>query len=175
MSISNKILSDPINRWVFGYSRDVFLVGGYVRDLIIGRKSTDRDFVVGGVINKFATDLARQFQGKVITISRFNIFRVIVKKGEFIDLTPLEERIESNLQKRDFTINSVAWSPEKGLIDPFDGLSDIKNKEIRITGKRSLSNDPLRCLRVFRIAAELKFNIERKTLNDCRNFSGDLN
>ena len=175
MNISNKILSDPINRWVFEHARrDVFLVGGYVRDLIIGRKSTDRDIVVGGDIKKYASDLARQFKGKVITISRFNIFRVITNKGEFIDLTPLGESIESNLQKRDFTINSVAWSPETGLIDPFDGLSDIKNKDMRITGKSSFSDDPLRCLRVFRFAAELNFNIERSTLIGCEKCSGEL-
>jgi len=175
MHIRNKILADPINKWVFQHSKnDVFIVGGYVRDLVIARQSTDRDFVMAGDIDKFASDLARQFEGKVITISRFNIFRVVTKKGEFIDVTPLGESIESNLQKRDFTINSVAWSPETGLVDPFDGLSDIKKKEIRITGIRSLSDDPLRCLRVFRFAAELKFSIEKNTLKGCREFAGDL-
>ena len=175
MNLRNKILSDPINRWVFKHSRsDVFLVGGYVRDLIIDRKSADRDFVVGGDIDKLSLDLARKFEGKVITISRFNICRVITRKREFIDLTPLGQNIQSNLQKRDFTINSIAWSPENGLIDPHDGMSDISNKEIRITSKKSFSDDPLRCLRVFRFAAELNFNIERSTLAGCEEYAAGL-
>jgi tRNA nucleotidyltransferase/poly(A) polymerase len=175
MNLRKKILSDPINRWVFEHSSsDVFLVGGYVRDLIIGRKSADRDFAVEGDIDKLSLDLARKFKGKVITISRFNISRVITKNREFIDITPLGQNIKSNLQKRDFTINSIAWSPSKGLIDPFDGVSDIINKEIRITGNKSLSDDPLRCLRVFRFAAELNFNIEKSTLAGCEEYAKDL-
>jgi tRNA nucleotidyltransferase/poly(A) polymerase len=168
MNLRNKIMSDPINRWVFEHSNsEVFLVGGYVRDLIIGRKSSDRDFVVGGDIDKLSLDLARKFEGKVITISRFNICRVITKTKEFIDLTPLGRNINSNLQKRDFTINSVAWSPGIGLIDPLDGMKDISNREIRISSNKSLSDDPLRCLRAFRFAAELNFNIEGSTLVGC--------
>ena len=175
MKLRNKILSDPVTRWVFEHSgNNAFLVGGYVRDLITGRKSADRDFVMGGDIDKFALDLVSKFEGRVINISRYNIRRVILKKREFIDITPLGRNIKSNLQKRDFTINAIAWSPENGFIDPLNGVIDINSKVIRITNSRSLSDDPLRCIRAFRIAAELDFNIDRDTLLECEKHSRAL-
>ncbi len=171
MKFKNKILSDPVNRWVFEHSKhNVFLVGGYVRDLIIKRKSTDRDFAVEGGIDNLARGLARAFDGKVIHISRYNIRRVITNKKQFIDITPSGRNIESNLQKRDFTINAIAWSPESNFIDPLNGVTDIKCKLLRVIQKRSIEDDPLRSLRAFRIAAELDFNIHRDTLLQCQEY-----
>jgi tRNA nucleotidyltransferase/poly(A) polymerase len=175
MKLKNKILSDPVNRWVFEHAKkDVFLVGGYVRDLIIKRKSTDRDFAVSGCIDNLSRGLARAFDGNVIHISRYNIRRVITHKKQFIDITPLGRNIESNLQKRDFTINAIAWSPESNFLDPLNGVSDIKCKLIKVTHKKSIKDDPLRSLRAFRIAAELDFNIHRDTLLQCQEYCKEL-
>ncbi len=175
VNIRKRVLSDPLNRWIFNQPiNGVYLVGGYVRDLIINRKPADRDFVVGGHIDTFSRDLARQCKGKVIHISRYNIRRVITHKREVIDITPLGLNINSNLRKRDFTINAIAWSSTDGLVDPLGGVSDIKNSVLRVTHKKSLHDDPLRCLRAFRIAAELKFNIYNETLALCKKNAGKL-
>jgi len=175
MNLRNKILSDPINKWVFEHSEnEVFLVGGYVRDLMMGREPADSDYAVAEDFKKLAEDTANKFEGRVIHISRYNILRVMTKKRDFVDFTPLESNIKANLQKRDFTINAIAWSPVYGLIDPLNGTADIKNKVIRVTNEKSIYEDPLRCLRAFRIAAELDFNINRETLLECAEYAKAL-
>lgn len=71
--------------------------------------------------------------------------------------------IKEDLGKRDFTMNSVAWSPKTGLIDPYCGLPDIKHKTIRAVCEANMRNDPLRLLRAYRFSGELRFEIEKNT------------
>ena len=76
------------------------------------------------------------------------------------------DHVEDDLSRRDFTVNAIAYSPSDGLIDPFDGMSDIKNKVIRCVGNPSLrfQEDALRMLRAVRFSASLNFDIDRETL-----------
>src|SRR5690606_14110421 len=72
--------------------------------------------------------------------------------------------IEIDLERRDFTINSIAMDLNGNFIDPFNGIKDIENKLIRMTNEKSFEEDPLRMLRAVQFQARFNFNIEEKTL-----------
>ncbi len=164
MNLSKKILSDPVTNWVFSnFSRDTYLVGGYLRDLLRGRKSNDRDFTLKGDIRRIALDAARKFKGTFIELKKDLTCRVALRDREFIDFTRLQDDILQDLQQRDFTVNALAWSPQTGLIDPLKGEADLKNRTIRVVNPDNLVRDPLRMLRAYRLAAELGFSIDTGT------------
>ena len=164
MNLSKKILSDPVNNCVFSnFKKEIFLVGGYLRDLLRGHISKDKDFALKGDIRQIALDAAKKFKGTFIELKKNRTCRVALRSGEFIDFTLLENNILEDLQKRDFTVNAMAWSPETGLIDPMKGKSDLKNRTIKVVNPDNLVDDPLRVLRAYRLAAQLGFSIEKKT------------
>ncbi|GBD96229.1 MAG TPA: CCA tRNA nucleotidyltransferase [Nitrospirae bacterium] len=164
MNLSKKILSDPVNNRVFSnFRKDIFLVGGYLRDLLRGHISKDKDFALKGDIRQIALDAAKKFKGTFIELKKNRTCRVAIRSGEFIDFTFLENNILEDLQKRDFTVNAMAWSPETGLIDPLKGESDLKNRTIKVVNPDNLVDDPLRVLRAYRLAAQLGFSIDNKT------------
>ncbi|MBI5199757.1 MAG: HD domain-containing protein [Nitrospirae bacterium] len=72
--------------------------------------------------------------------------------------------IEEDLKRRDFTVNSIAWLPVRGIIDPLNGIKDLRNGVIKAVKKENMLEDPLRLLRAFRIGAEQKMDIEPETL-----------
>src|SRR3989344_5712554 len=175
---------------------EIFLVGGAVRDLMLNRPTTDFDFVVRNVskndLQKFLTK-----HGKVNLVGkRFGVFKFRAKNWteEEIDIAlPRTEhslnftgayrdfkiksnaklKIEDDLSRRDFTINSIAIKITKSyklkakslLVDPFGGLNDLKKKIIRTVGKPELrfKEDYSRMLRAIRFACQLNFQIESKT------------
>ena len=164
MSISDKILSDPVNKWVFANSKnDTYLVGGYVRDLLRSRRSRDKDFVIKQNAGEIARKTARKFKGTFIELKKNHTFRVAMDRKRFIDFTYLTDGIRDNLNERDFTVNAIAWSPDSGIIAPPDYMDDIRNKVIRTVSTESLINDPLRVLRAYRLSAQLDFEIGRNT------------
>lgn len=168
---------------------EVYLVGGLVRDLFLGRESKDIDLVVRGVsINNLITFLKKQ--GKCNLVGR--VFGVIkfVPKGfeemEAIDIAlPRKEHslgtggyrdfkvqanakldIKDDLSRRDFTINALAWDLKNNqLIDLFGGLEDLKSRKIRTVGKPAerFAEDFSRLLRALRFAVTLNFELETKT------------
>jgi poly(A) polymerase len=191
-------LTEFINKPVFQFlaetARDLnlqtFVVGGYVRDMILGRIVTDIDIVVIGSGIAFARHFARKIkQKKKVTIFKnFGTAMVIFPgnpdwKVEFVGARkesyrldsrkPIVEdgTIEDDQCRRDFTINTLAISlneTEFGkLIDPFGGMGDIRKKIIRtpLNPDLTFSDDPLRMMRAIRFAAQLNFNIEKKTLD----------
>ena len=164
MSISDKILSDPVNKWVFANSKnDTYLVGGYVRDLLRSRRSRDKDFVIKQNAGEIARKTAQKFKGTFIELKKNHTFRVAMDRKRFIDFTYLTDGIRDNLNERDFTVNAIAWSPDSGVIAPPDYMDDIRNKVIRTVSTESLINDPLRVLRAYRLSAQLDFEIGRNT------------
>ena len=163
-SLSNKILSDPVNRWVFSRAgTEVYLVGGFLRDILLSRNSGDLDYVVRGKPGELGRKLSKKFKGTFINLNKYSTTRVVLKDGKSIDFTSLESSIQNDLEKRDFAINAMAWSPDKKLIDPYGGLNDLRNKVIKVVRTANLGADPLRILRAYRHAVQLGFTIHKET------------
>ncbi|WP_026955550.1 CCA tRNA nucleotidyltransferase [Algoriphagus vanfongensis] len=164
---------------------ETYVVGGYVRDLILGRSSKDLDFTCVGSGIALAEEVERQFDFHV-PLSVFKNFGTAMLKLEDAELEFVGARKESyrsesrkpivedgtlqeDLERRDFTINAMAISlnPENygDLLDPFDGLVDLKRKNIKtpLDPDVTFSDDPLRMLRAVRFASQLSFDIDPDT------------
>lgn len=168
LGINKKIFQNTINNRVFALGTEVYIVGGYLRDLVIRQKTTDIDYIVRGDIKTFSQRVYNAMglkpgKGTLVQLKKDNIIRIVLKNKMTIDFTQLKGRLEDNLAERDFTINSLAWSPETGLIDLFNGINDIEKKKIRVIHVKNFVNDPLRLLRAYRFAAELGWNIDAQT------------
>lgn len=175
MDISKKILSDPISKWVFrNAGTEVFLVGGYIRDLLLDKAAYDKDYVLKSNAKNIAVEFAKKFKGTFIELKEELTYRVALKDGQFIDFNNFEKDIEGDLRLRDYTINAMAWSPETGIVDPTGGLSSLGKRRISIVSPNNLRNDPLRVLRAYRIAAQLNFTIDLKTRAYLREYSSSL-
>ncbi|MCM8792079.1 MAG: hypothetical protein NC826_02885 [Candidatus Omnitrophica bacterium] len=160
-----------------------YLVGGFVRDLILGRKNFDLDITVEADGMDFANLLALYLKAKVIHYHRFSTATVVTPEGFKIDiattrkesypqpaLLPYVEKgdIKDDLARRDFTINALAIGiypeREERIIDFFGGYNDILRKKIRILHDKSFIDDPTRILRAIRFEQRFNFRIERHTL-----------
>ncbi|MBI4843698.1 MAG: CCA tRNA nucleotidyltransferase [Nitrospirae bacterium] len=175
MHLSKKILSDPVTRWFFSRRKNrAYLVGGYLRDILLARHSKDRDFVVTGNAEEISKLAARRFNGKFISLKKGLTCRVALKERGFIDINHLEGSIEDDIKLRDYTLNALAWSPETGIIDPCGGLNDIRKRRIKVVSAENLKKDPLRILRAYRLSAELSFTIDKDTREYLKQYSGML-
>ncbi|MDP3298119.1 MAG: hypothetical protein Q8N09_11150 [Thermodesulfovibrionia bacterium] len=167
MDISKKILSDPINKWVFKTAQelntDIYIVGGYMRDLLRGLKSNDKDFALKSKVEDIARKITKKFNGTFIVLKHKQTYRVVLKNKEMLDFSYLNGSINNDLKGRDFTIDAIAWSPKTEIIDPFSGRNDLNKRIIKAVMIKNLLNDPLRIIRAYRIAAELGFKIETNT------------
>ena len=163
--LKNSILKDKYNSIIFkkGEGRELYLVGGYVRDILRGVISSDRDYVVSGNISSFVNKIRGIIGGSIVKFKKEDMIRIALRDGITFDFSRPMGTFEEDLSKRDFTINAIAWSPERGLIDLYNGLEDIKKKKIRSISKKNLISDPLRLLRTYRFAAELNGSIEKGT------------
>jgi len=159
----------------------VYLTGGTVRDLLLGRTPVDIDLTVRRDARDWASDLARMTGGTYVHFGHDEDTVRVVRHGRTIDFSSFREgaaSIDEDLRRRDITINSMAV-PVQGLFDdgscgqmlsevavfdPCSGLDDLAAHCIRITSKQSFQSDPLRMLRVFRFAATLDFFVHRDTL-----------
>ena len=157
------------------YGGRLYLVGGAIRDEILGKKVSDKDYCVTGLTGeKFKTIFPQAIpRGKFFEVydlcnCEFAMARSEKKTGvghkEFQITTGENITIEQDLARRDITINSMAKDVITGeIIDPFNGRKDIKNKIIKHT-TTAFIEDPLRVYRVARFAATLEFNVYEKTL-----------
>lgn len=166
MDISNKILSDPVNRWIFetagASASDIYIVGGYVRDLFRGVKSNDRDFASKDA-KKMAGLTAEHFRGTLVVLMEKHAYRVVVKRSVMIDFSSFDSSIHQDLKRRDFTVNAIAWAPRTGIVDPFNGVRGISDKTVSAVLKKNLLADPLRIIRAYRISSDLGFRIDDST------------
>jgi len=146
---------------------DAWLVGGWVRDGLLGRPTTDVDVVIAGDPASTARALARRVGAAAFPLSEtFGAWRVIARDRSWqVDLTPLGgETIEDDLGKRDFTINAIA-EPLRGgeLVDPFGGRADVSAGLLKMVSPGAFAADPLRTLRLPRLAAELGLEVDAET------------
>jgi poly(A) polymerase len=144
-----------------------WLVGGAVRDRLLGRATTDFDIVVDGDPAAAARAVARSARGHPFELSEtFGAWRVVARDRSWqLDVMALEgDGIEHDLARRDLTANAIAEPVAGGeLIDPFGGAADLRAARLRMVGDAAFAADPLRVLRLARLACELEFAIEPAT------------
>jgi putative nucleotidyltransferase with HDIG domain len=148
-----------------------WFVGGAVRDLLIGIAVTDVDLAVAGDSREIARAVHRKLGGDIFSLSdRFGTWRVHASEGFQVDVTALRgNAIEEDLAHRDFTVNAMALSASGDeLIDPYAGEQDVANRLLRLVSERAYEDDPLRPLRLPRLAAALGFEIDAATADATR-------
>lgn len=154
-----------------------YLVGGYVRDFLLGRATADIDIAVQGDAREIARDLAEALSGTFVLLDDENRIGRVVVSGQYapsggswnVDLSSLRGDIENDLRQRDFTVNAMAIELKKpqdtgfDLIDPLGGQRDLKAKLIKAVCRTVFEDDPARLLRAVRLAAELGMTIDEGT------------
>lgn len=148
-----------------------WFVGGAVRDLMLGLPVDDVDIAVAGDPRKTARALHAGLGGDIFSLSdRFGTWRVHASAGFQIDVSGLRgATIEEDLSHRDFTVNAIALSAyDDALTDPYGGEADVARKLMRLVAERAYDDDPLRPLRLPRLAASLGFEIDPETADATR-------
>jgi poly(A) polymerase len=147
--------------------RDAWIVGGAVRDRLLGRATTDLDLALPADPEDAARALARATGGVAFRLSgEFGAWRVVGPGHAWhVDLVILRDGdIDADLAARDFTVNAMAEPlAGGGLLDPHGGRADLEARRLRMVGPGALDDDPLRALRAVRIAIELDLMIEPET------------
>lgn len=182
--LKDKVL-DTISDIITSNNSDAYIIGGYVRDLILNRPSKDIDIVTVGSGIDLATSTAKKLD-RSINVTVFKNFGTAMfryKDIEYEFVGARKESYERNSRKpfvedgtlqddqnrRDLTINALALSLKKSnfgeITDPFNGLDDLKNKIIKtpLDPNITFSDDPLRMMRAIRFASQLNFYIEPNT------------
>lgn len=148
-------------------SGSAWLVGGAVRDQLLGRPTTDFDISVTGDPRTLAKALARRLGAHAFELSEgFGGWRVVAGDRSWqVDLLPLTGgSIEGDLSERDLTVNAIARAlGSPALIDPFDGSADLEHRRLRMVSADAFRADPLRALRVVRLHCELGFEPDAAT------------
>ncbi|MGI6513834.1 MAG: HD domain-containing protein [Syntrophomonadaceae bacterium] len=152
----------------------MYLVGGFIRDTILGYEPSDLDLVVEGGAGEAALQIASLLSGRMFEPDPSRaIYRVVADIAR-IDLEEAgRDGLRGNLQRRDFTIDALAlpladclkpdW--QRYILDPCKGLDDLRQKTVRAVSPTVMQDDPLRCLRAFRLAGKLDLTIDSGTLN----------
>ncbi len=158
---------------------EAYLVGGCVRDMIMGNEPSDFDITTNALpdeIVKCFSDkkcvLSGMKHGTVAPIIDYEVIEITTYRidGEYKDSRHPEsvyftKRTEDDLSRRDFTVNAMAMDKDFNIIDPFSGREDIKNKIIRCVGnpEKRFSEDALRIMRALRFSSTLSFRIDEST------------
>ncbi len=178
------------------FGKNVFAVGGFVRDILMGKEKSDigdADILIVKTppeeIEKRLSDYGRvDTTGKSFAVIRFRYNRkdfevAIPRIDRTIKDAPKNHKnfsvhgnpelpIEEDLKRRDFVCNSIALNLETGeIVDPFGGIEDIKRRILRMTNPDVFFDDPLRLLRAARFSAALKFKLEEKIYEESKNVS----
>ena len=178
-----KKTDEVLKKWLVSIKKDelppVYMVGGAVRDYLLGRSSNDIDLICWNA-KKTATRLALHKNATVVPFEKKvdePCYRVVDRrdKNNFLDISPIRgSSIADDLACRDFTINAMAmridFTGKPGaVIDPLNGRDDLRACLIRLTSIEAIISDPLRILRAVRFAAVFGFTIEKNTLIAIKN------
>jgi poly(A) polymerase len=164
-------VSDPV-RALTEIVPDGWLVGGTVRDRLLGRETADYDVATAGSAAEVAQALGRAAGGFAFELSEaFGAWRIVAHDRAWqVDVLPLNgATIEEDLGRRDLTINAIA-APlgSRGYVDPFGGLEDMNARRLRAVSPAAFQRDPLRTLRLARLACQLGFDVAPATLDLAR-------
>lgn len=157
-----------------------YIVGGFVRDALLGRETADIDIAISGNTLEIAPQAAEVLNGSYVLLDEVNgLGRVVIGAGENIpgkkpwniDLATMKGTIEEDLAQRDFTIDAMAIdllqlsrdTPDTPLIDPRHGWEDIQQRIVRAVNGTVFQADAARLLRAVRLSAELGFGIDTET------------
>lgn len=173
-------MNDGVNRILKvlklkGY--DAYIVGGAVRDCLMGRTPHDFDIATNALPEEVKSTFPRTVNtgikhGTVTVLDADGAYEVTTFRsdGEYNDMRHPEnvnfiDNVETDMLRRDFTINALAYNEQRGIVDCVGGVDDIKNKIIRCVGVPELrfKEDALRMLRAVRFSVVLGFSIEEKT------------
>jgi poly(A) polymerase/tRNA nucleotidyltransferase (CCA-adding enzyme) len=188
---SQKIPQEVIEVWqkLIACGYESYLVGGCVRDLILGNKPKDWDITTKATpeeIQKifpnsfyenrfFTVGVKTNSEDPTLKVIEITTFR---KEGKYSDYrhpdkVVFAKTLKEDLKRRDFTINALALDMNLKVIDLFGGLEDIKNKIIKTVGNpnKRFKEDPLRMIRAIRLACYLNFSIDKKTFDSIKNLS----
>lgn len=194
------ILNDKIIKQISAIANrnkfEIYLVGGYIRDRLMRKKSNDIDITVIGDAIKFARITAETLGTKLNAVyKKFGTALLILKDKFKIEFTSARKEsyskdsrkpdvqlssLEDDLSRRDFTVNAIAASLNKNsygeLIDLFGGAKDIKNKILKtpLDPEKTFDDDPLRMMRAVRFASQLGFDIDERTFEAIRNMKERL-
>ena len=151
----------------FDHLPQAYLIGGAVRDLILGVEPVDYDIAVPSPPDKFARIIAQRLNGKIVKLGkdRFSLYRV-VSDTLSVDITAVKhDDIDLDLRARDFTVNAIAYDlTTNNVIDITGGLKDLHNKRIKMVSSDAFTEDPVRLIRAYRLAVALNFEIDSLTL-----------
>ncbi|MBQ8458878.1 HD domain-containing protein [bacterium] len=181
-TLTNSIKNDYIlNNLASFFENKIYLVGGSVRDAILGKSSYDRDLIVTDCdAGDFALKVSEFFDGVFVPLDEENkIYRVVLKnKQDYMDITnPAGGSLEDDILRRDLTINAIAADIRTGEIpkicEPF--FEDLNNKIIREISEENFIDDPLRLLRIFRFYSVLGFEISPKLIEIVRKHKNLIN
>ena len=164
---------------IFGFlPKGSYLVGGYIRDIILGRETekVDLDIVVPLNAIEIGKKIAENIGSKLIILDEKREVVRIILNHIYIDIAnQVSSTIEGDLCSRDFSINSIAFLfDKKCLFDPLNGLKDLEISLLRTHSENNLLNDPLRILRCFRFVSELNFKIDLKLVDFIKKNKGKL-
>lgn len=165
---------------IYQNNYEAYIVGGCVRDAILGFEPNDYDITTSASPNTIQ-EIFKDFKcietgiehGTVSVLMEDEIFEITTYRieGEYKDhrrpdKVDFTDRLEEDLKRRDFTINAMAYNEKKGLIDLFGGKEDLNNKIIKTVGNPydRFNEDGLRMIRAIRFSSKLNFTIEKETL-----------
>lgn len=144
-----------------------YLVGGSVRDALLGRQAEylDLDFVLPTAAVETARTIARRCQaGFVVLDAEHQIARVVFPQATVDFAAQVGNSLAEDLHRRDFTVNAIAYHPHsEQVFDPLGGYQDLEQRRLRMIAPDNLADDPLRLLRAYRQAAQLGFSLDPQT------------
>ena len=159
---------------------EAYIVGGFVRDIFMNKKSPDRDLIICNCdIEKFSKNLAEKLNAHYIELDPINkIYRLVLEdKINYIDITcPIENDFEKDIKRRDLTINAIAYDiNNRKFIDITGGIEDIKTKRIKGILDSNFEDDPLRLLRIFRFYSKTGFEIDNSLIEITKRLKETIN